>query len=210
MANITCLVIIFLSCWTQLWAQDERTFREMLVPKSFRVEEAPKVHFKTRSKSYFIDINGDLLQENIYFANRDGQTYFYIEDIQGKKVFEQKLVGVGPGQWPYRLSFRWLAPNSSAILIHYFEGRVDYLRSRGTSRLDVISIDNKDLKTLSYSSGPIIWDELDDKKEHYHQRAYDVSVIDLDGDGIRDILVKYHLISRVLLYKGKGRWLRGE
>ncbi|PIP95465.1 MAG: hypothetical protein COW00_15715 [Bdellovibrio sp. CG12_big_fil_rev_8_21_14_0_65_39_13] len=206
MANITCLVIIFFCSWTQVWAQDERTFREMLVPKSFRAEEPAKVHYKTRSKNYFIDINGDLLQENIFFANRDGQTYFYIEDTYGKKVFEQKLVGVGPAQWPYRLSFRWLSPRSSAILIHFFEGRVDYLRSRGTSRLDVVTIDNKDLNTLSYKSGPIIWDEQNDKREHYHQRPYEVSVLDLDGDGMRDILVKYHLISRVMLYRGKGRW----
>ena len=102
---------------------------------------------------------------------------------------------------------RWLSPHSKAILIHYFEGKIDYLTSHGTSRLDVITIDDKDLKKIHFAKGPIIWDEVDDKRMHYHQRPYEISVIDLDGDGIRDISVKYHLISRVMLYRGNGKWV---
>ncbi|GAB4012920.1 MAG: hypothetical protein Fur0010_09200 [Bdellovibrio sp.] len=206
MAKLMLFVIIIFLHSLAAYAQDERTFRELLIPKDKSSDLKGKIHFKARSDNYFFDINDDLTQENLYFGNLDGQTYFFIEDHRRNIVFKQKLEGVGPGQWPYKLSLRWLSPKSKAILIHYFEGRVDYLQSRGTSRLDVVTIDDRDLKKINFFKGPIIWDEQDDKKQHYHQRPYEISVIDLDGDGIRDISIKYHLISRVMLYRGNGKW----
>lgn len=206
MAYFTFLVIIFFQLNPDAWAQDERTFRELIIPKDKRGEQTGKIHYKARTDNYFFDLNEDLVHENIYFGSLDGITYFFIEDHKRNVIFKQKLKGVGGNQWPYRVSMRWLSPKSKALLIHFYEGKIDYLTRRGTSRLDVVTIDNNNLREINYTEGPIIWDEYDDKKVHYHQRPYEVSVLDLDGDGIRDISVKYHLISRVMLYKGNGIW----
>ncbi len=193
-----------------IWAQDETIFRELYLYADKekikkRVEKDYKL--KARSNRHLIDMTGDDRPESFYTAKKDGEDWFHLFDNKGKEVFRYQLDANGPWARLFRIQKRVLNDKTDVYLLYFYEGITKYLNFKGTSRLYLLTIDNKDLKSASVYKGPILWDETRDFRDHYHQRKYEVSLFDLDRDKIREVTVNYGRMSRVYKYLGKGKWL---
>ncbi len=191
-------------------AQDERLVRDFLTGKLARGKNRAEKHrydFRVRTGRYRFDFDKDGRKESFFFAKQDGEDWLFIYDYLGNEVFRYQFDALGPLSRAYKIEARYLSRRHRVFLIYFFEGRTEYLKFQGTARLYLLTIDRKDLKTLKMAKGPYIWDEYSDGKGHYHQRSNLISLFDFDNDGIREVAVKYHLITRVFQYRESGHWV---
>ncbi|MCY4523561.1 MAG: hypothetical protein OXB84_02355, partial [Halobacteriovoraceae bacterium] len=152
-------------------------------------------------------LNKDGINEGLMVDMKGGEIWFNIYNTTGKKIKEFELQVKGPGARVYKINKRRISSNTDILILHFYEGYNDYLQFRGSARLYFITWDNNDFNTFSLYKGPVIFDEFEDVRGHYYRRNFDVSLIDFNNDGIKEILAKYHLISKVYQYQQKGKWI---
>ena len=190
-------------------AQDERYLRKLFIDKwikkhSDKVVKSYKYHQTT--SHYQLDLDGDEMSESLLMDMKGGEIWINIYNATGKKIKEFELQVEGQGARVYQINKRKLSLNSDLLIVHFYEGYNTYLRFRGTSRLYFITWDDNNLKTLSLYKGPVIFDEFESLRGHYHRRTYKLSLLDFNDDGIKEVLLKHHLISKVYRYRPGGRW----
>jgi hypothetical protein len=202
------LVILLLHSMVLL-AQDERYFRDLFSGELTRdkFQEKKKYKWEVETPFYDIDLDGDSWPESFVFAKKDGEDWINIYDKHKTLFFSKRLASKGADSGVYKISFHKLGPKYSVLLIYFNEGYTYYLNYLSTARLYFLSIDNQNLKTMRLERGPQVWREQEKRYKKYGLRKYEVGVKDLDGDGERDILVKFNNISRAYLYRGKGKWI---
>lgn len=192
-------------------AQDERFFRKLFSGDLLRKEEKKfkgEVDFRVASPFYKVDINTDGRVESLVTEKRDGQDWIHVHDFQNKRVFSGELEPMGMNSWLYKVSLRRIASGAKVLILHFYEGETEYLEFRANVRLYFLTIEKDDLSTFSLSKGPVVWDEHESfKGRHYHQRRYEIGLQDFNKDGIKEISVKYHLISWIYFYKSPGKWI---
>jgi hypothetical protein len=191
-------------------AQDERFFRELFTGDLAKKEKKifkGKLKFRHAGDMHKFDLNGDNRLEGIIAEKQDGQDFIHIHDWKGKRIFSGKLEPMGLNSWLYRISVRRFAKNSKVLILYFYEGETEYLEYRANVRLYFLTMETNDLGTLSLNKGPVIWDEYEDFKDHYHQRRYRIGLYDYNKDGIKEIAVHYHLSSWVYFYKSPGKWI---
>ncbi len=190
-------------------AQDERYFRDIYsgeMLQAAKEEVVPKIYYQAYSPRYVYDLNSDGVKEKFFYETRDGGHFVYVENANNDLLFKGNLESVGKGAYLYRIGLYKLNPKTTVMLLYFYEGNIDYIEFKGTSRLYFLTIEENNLQKIFLKKGPHIWEEFQNTKGHYRQRPYEVSLIDYNHDGTREIAVKHHLISRVYLYKGLGEW----
>ncbi len=191
-------------------AQDEAALWQMLeggrARESLRPQKSRPVHFKARTPRYRFDIGADARKESFYFAKHDGTDWMFIHDWKGNEVFRHSLDALGGDSRAYHIRATTLSPGVRLFLVYFYEGKTHYTVLRATARLYLLTLEAGDLKTLKMAKGPLVWDEHEDGLAHYRQRQHKVFLKDLNADGVREVVVRYHLITRVLSYQGEGRW----
>ena len=198
------MVIKILFFWiTGLFAQDEYLMRRLLVGEKKDVKAELPV-FNSKSSRYQFDFNQDGYKEFFFLSKVDGQDRFSIENFRGEEIFRYAFETKGLFSYAYQLQARRLSKDYQVFLIHFFEGKT---LLQGTARLYFLTVDNGRLSTLSMKMGPYLWEEFDNKRGHYRQRAKKLSLFDLDKDGVREVIVKHHLLPVVYKYKGNGKWV---
>jgi hypothetical protein len=193
----------------QVRAQDERYFRQLFTGEFARdpmKEEKGNYYLSISSPVYHVDLDDDGREERLIVVKHDGEDWIYIENHKRERIFSYKFTPKGGNSGLYRVNIRRLSKDTKIVLLQYYEGFVKYLESRGTARLYMMTIDKRDLSTIAVTPGPNIWDEHKDFKEHYHQRSSAFSLVDFNNNGIREVAVRYHLITRVYFYNGSGKW----
>lgn len=190
-------------------AQDERYFREIytgeMLPRK-AVDENKKIYYQAYTPRYVFDLNNDGEKEKFFYETRDGEHFFYLENTRNEQLYKGPFESVGKGAHLYRVGIHHLNSKTTVLLLYFYEGSIDYLNFQGTSRLYFLTIEDNDLHKIFFNKGPIIWEEFQNTKGHYRQRPYEISLIDYNQDGTREIAIKHHLISRVYIYRGKGQW----
>ena len=188
------------------WAQDERYFREFFGGELKKKAPKPRVFFKANSPLYEYDLDGDNRNESFVLEKRDGEDWLHVHGRapERKRIFSYRLSALGPKAHIYKISIRNLSSTTRVCIIHYYEGYTKYLEAKGTSRLYFLTMDNLDLKTLSMFRGPIVWEEIRSSKRHYYQRNYDVVLHDFNKDGIKEISVRFNVLSTVFFYEKGG------
>ena len=88
------------------------------------------------------------------------------------------------------------------------KGKTVGRRFESTARIFLLSFENNDLSTLSLTMGPHHFQEKEGQREQYWRRDLKVSIRDVNGDGVRDIIVEYNRIQRIMTYKKFGVWER--
>jgi Mor family transcriptional regulator len=206
------LLLLFLLAPWKAMPQDERYFRQIfsgeLAKSESRVEDK-KYSFFFHTPYYALDLNHDGNPEQILFVKKDGEDWLEIyqqKNGEKTKIFSYRFDALGFDSELFRIEFKRLSSKTSIILMHYYEGVSRYLELQATSRIYAGTIDNDDLKTLSVLKGPSFFEEHDSKKGHYHLRNYEVFLKDLNSDEVRELIIKYRLVSQVFLYSGEGKW----
>jgi hypothetical protein len=195
------------------WAQDERFVRKMLggglIPKSEIKNDRSKekAHWAVRSPLYKKDITGDMVPEYFFVQKRDGMTFFHLLDQYKREVAAYELNAVGSNSELYQINVRDLSDKVVVLVLNFFEGVTNYLEYLATSRIYFVTIANGDFSTAKVTKGPVIHEEFKDGNKHYHRRQYDWGLYDYNGDGQKEVFVKYNNIARVFFYQDTGSFL---
>ncbi len=193
-----------------LFAQDERDYRSLFLGKLKReAEERPTPNYKWRVNTpfYYLDLTGDGLEESFGVEKRDGEDWIHFLDLLKRPFKSFKLDATGVQSYLYRIQMAQLSKTTKVIILYFFEGMNQTTEFRSSGRLYFITIDDSKLATLSMYKGPYILYEKQELPEHYHQRKFNVTLEDINKDGSKEIIVRYHLINRVFSYIGSGQWI---
>ncbi|MBP9680294.1 MAG: hypothetical protein KBD76_02725 [Bacteriovorax sp.] len=192
--------------------QDERFFRQIfsgeLSPVTKPLEEK-KYSYYVHTPYYALDLNNDKNPEDLVYVKKENEDWIEIfENIKGekRKIFGYRFEAKGYNAELFRIEFKKLSDITSVLVMYYYEGLSRYTEMQGTSRIYVATIDNRDLMSLNVLKGPSVFEENRSLKGHYHLRNYQVSLSDLNNDGIKELIVKFRSISQVYVYEGSGKW----
>lgn len=204
--GIITLSLMFASC---AFAQDERFIRELYQDALRQTEEvkiAPKV--LAESPVYKLDLNRDGLEEGIRTSVRDGLDYIQIDDYSGKTIFESSLSTVAKNSRIYKINLKTISKDTDALIVYFYEGQNEAVQFEGTARIYFITIDKRNLKTISIFKGPHFFHEFEKQRNQYGKRYYRVNVVDYNSDNIKEISVSYNKISRIYRYLENGKWAK--
>lgn len=210
MHHFKVLILILLSF--ELWAQDERYYRQILKGElpSFGNEMVwtGEEKFSVDGAQYILDLNGDGIDEVIQPKKRDGVDWLEIKDSSMRNIFEAKLLAMGGNSSIYKIKLAHLSGSVRVLIVFLDEGKTEGRRFESTARIFLIPFENNDLRTMKLTQGPHHFQEKEAQREQYWRRDYNVEVRDVNQDGIRDVVVSYHHIQRIMLYSGNGNWTR--
>ncbi len=194
------------------WAQDERYYRQILngeLPKL--TEEAKDIYehqFNVKGASYSVDLNGDQFNEIIQPQKRDGVDWIEIRDNSQRKVFEAKLLAMGSESSLYKIKLAQISEKTKVMVLFLDEGKTAGRRFESTGRIFLISYDDNDFSTMRLTQGPHFFHEKEGQRDQYWRKSYDVEIRDLDKNGVREVIVEFNHIQRIMRYLGKGEWER--
>ncbi len=206
------LLFIFLLFMPVLHGQDERYYREMLkggLPNyAERAPEAAFHQFNVKGPAYRIDLNDDNIEETLQPQKRDGVDWLEIRDSSERILFQEKLLAMGSESVLYKIKLVRISATAKAIILFLDEGKTHGQGFESTARIYLISFDNNDLSTLKMTKGPHFFHEKEAQRDQYLRREYLVNVFDVDNDQVREVVVEFNKIQRIMKYIGKGVWLR--
>jgi hypothetical protein len=192
-----------------VFAQDERFFRKLFsgeLEKSFDTRDQKKYSYNLYTPEYALDLNNDKLSEYLVAVRRDSEDWLDIFNSYKERIFQYRFVNSGPNSSIYRVQRKMLDQKTTLLLIYYFEGENNYTIYESSARLYLMTIPHNDLTKISIYKGPSIFEEYRSLKQHYHIRDYQLGVLDLNNDGIKEVMVKYRNMSEVYFYTGDGKW----
>jgi hypothetical protein len=202
------LVIYLFFLLPPTFGQDERYFRTKMlggmVENAGQKKLLPSISIT--SDAYEIDLDDDGFKESFTTKNIDGLDHIQFYNKNQAKIFESKFDTKGPKSRLYRVESRRISSLTRLLILYYYEGVVNYLTLKNPGYLYFVTIDDKNLNTLSMTKGPMFWLEHKDIDNTYSQRKFDVDIFDFNNDGIKEVRAKYHQISSVFMYQGKGQW----
>lgn len=205
-------IILFLSLflWTHSWAQDELVFRSLFTGEVLKENEGVKVEIKhqylARSPLYLVDLNGNDRREGLNFIYKDGTYWFELYDFKREKLFEYKFQSLGAKAQVHRVRLVEISKNIKALVFYFFEGVTSYVESTATGRLYVLSFENGELKDLKMNRGAPYWYEKKDHLGRYQRRRYEMNVVDIDEDNVKEVITSSGKINHIMRYVGKGVW----
>lgn len=203
-------VAIILQFSSLAQAQDERFTRGLLSGDLTRIvtpQNESKYNYRVRSPYYEVDLNGDHKNESFVVEKKDGEDWVYVFNYQKIKIYSFKLDAGGAHSRLYRITSKSLSQNSKVYVLHFFEGVTQFLKFRSQARFYFLTIDNNNLASISTYKGPAFWEEFKSfKHNHYHQRKYELTAVDLNLDGVKELTLSYNDTRRVYFYKGNGSW----
>jgi hypothetical protein len=191
-------------------AQDERFTRELLSGDLTRIvapQSESKYNYKVRTPYYEIDLNQDDKNESFVVEKKDGEDWVHVYNYSKEKIYSFKLDTGGAHSRLYRITSKSLSKDFKVYVLHFFEGVTQFLKFRSQARFYFLTIDKNNLKSISTYKGPAFWEEFKSfKHNHYHQREYKLTAVDLDVDGIKELTLSYNDTRRVYFYRGNGYW----
>ncbi len=206
---LTFLILLPLS----LSAQDERFFRQIFSGElsktklKTQIENEPKSFWYSAHTPYYqLDINRDGDAERFVFLKKDNEDWLDIFDKTKKKIFSYRFENMGINSALYRIELKTLSPTTDILFLYYYVGTTKFIDSDSSAQLYLMTIDNRDLKTLHVLKGPSYFEELKTRRGHYHQRKYKIEMAHLSSDIDNQVIVKYRGISEVFFYTGNGKW----
>lgn len=190
-------------------SQDERYFRELITGDHVQAKEKEQkaADIVSFSKAYELDLTGNHRFERIIFERRDGIDWVTIYNYQKELLFEYPLDTQAADSRVYKLKLNDVSQTERLLTLYFYEGATDYLNFKGNVRLYFITFKKADLNQMKAQKGPRIWEEFSDKRGHYHQRAYDVNLVDLNSSQVKEIVVNYKTIRRVYKMDDKMNWV---
>ena len=185
------------------WGQDGKFLRDLQQGK-FRTTQdrsADQYSFVLESMLYEIDLNQDGSQEGIIFEQRDGESWMVLYNAQGRKLGEWKFSSSGRYAAPVLLRLRVLGPQVIVLAIAFKEGENAYTEFSNTIRWYFLLMEGLQLRNMHLIPGPLMAEERLDFQRRYVRRGSQIQFVDLNQDGILDIVVGYRAIRRAYVYR---------
>ena len=201
-------LILFLIFMSSAFSQDERFFRELISGEltQDKVKEKKVYKWTANSPLYEIDLGNAHFPESLVIEKKDGEDWLHVHDEKKARIFSFHFDVNGKDSWIYRITKKKISKNTDILLIYYYEGNTDYRNFKGSVRLYVLTVDNRNLSTISVFKGPIFWDEREMPGGKYTQKKFEVNLIDFNHDGIMEIAVGGKSLYNILTYSPGGKW----
>ncbi len=193
------------------YSQDERSFRELFsaeLDKEVRDEVTEDAKYVVTTPLYKIDLDGDFRKESILYEFKDGKSWIHFLNYDETRLKSFKLEVNGYGAKVYKVRVRNLSKDTLGLVFFFYEGLTKYTEINSTVRLYFVTIDNKDLSKIYMEKGPIFWEEKRTHQGHYFQRPNELSFVDFNKNGTKEILVKQGNTANVFMYLQRGKWLK--
>jgi hypothetical protein len=197
----------------KLQAQDERFFRqifsgELQASKSTELTDGTKktYWYSAHTPFYNLDLNQDGQSEKIVFVKKDNEDWLDIFDSAKNKIFSYKFENMGINSGLYRIEQKRLSPETEILFLYYYVGSTQFTNTDASARLYLLTIDNRDLKTMHVLKGPSYFEERKTSSEHYHQRKYFIELVQLNKSATKEVVIKHAGMSEVFIYSGNGKW----
>ena len=211
MVHYLGLFLISALSWS-VFAQDERFYRQILNGElpllGSEISEVQEHQFNVKGAAYNVDLNDDGIEEIIQPQKRDGVDWIEIKSSNQSKIFDAKLLAMGGESVIYKAKLAHISLTTKLLMIFLDEGKTAGKRFESTARIYLITFDNNDLSTMRMTVGPHHFHEKERQRDQYWHRDYSVEIRDVDKNGIRDVVVQFNHIQRIMLYKGNGDWDR--
>ncbi|CBW25540.1 putative exported protein [Halobacteriovorax marinus SJ] len=204
---VTFLFLISMSSFSQ----DERSFRELFraeLDKEVRDELASDAKYVVNTPLHKIDLDGDHRKESIFYEFKDGKSWIHFLGYDETRLKSFKLEVNGFGAKVYKIRVRQLSKDSLGLVFFFYEGMTKYTELNSTVRLYFVTIDHQDLNKIYMEKGPIFWQEKRTQQGYYFQRPNELSFVDFNRNGTKEILVKQGNTASVFMYLSKGKWLK--
>lgn len=212
MVQQSILLFIFFLFLGKVHGQDERYYRHILsgeLPNFSETNGEAVFHqFNVKGPSYKLDLDGDKIEESLQPQKRDGVDWIEIRDHSERIIFAQKLLAMGSESVLYKIKLVQISPKVKALILFLDEGKTQGRGFESTARIYLVSYENNDLSTMKMIKGPHFFHEKEAQRDQYFRRKYMVNVYDVDNDGVREIVVQFNHIQRILKYAQKGEWTR--
>jgi hypothetical protein len=160
----------------------------------------------TTTPMYKIDLNNDKHKEGILYHKDNGKEKLNIFSYENKLIKSFELDIFGKNAALQRVLIKSLSSNLRTIILYFYAGEQEYLEFQSQGRLYFINIDNGNLQDMKIFKGPSFWSESKDTYGNYYRRHYNLELNDLNNDGIKEVIVKYSILSNVCYYLGDGDW----
>lgn len=191
----------------ETFSQNESYINEIFGEKKpFQIQEieAP-VKWQVTSDVYKIDLNNDNFAEGVQFVKKDGQNFFYLYDTNGYVLMKEKMQTLGINSHVYKFRIKKIRDDVVGILIYFYTGHTQKIKTEGLSYLYLASINIKDFSKKSFMRGPPIFREYQNK-DFYSKRYYFLKFDDLDADGSQDLVVYLDHTKYVYWIDKNSRW----
>ncbi len=192
------IILTFLSCF----AQDEWFFHNMQKGETVIDKDTPLPnHYFANSKFFQIDLTGDGIDDYFRVEMVDGIYYLRILDNNRSEAGRFKFQVHGHSARVYRVLKKNLGKGVVVTLFFFFEGKAGYLQksNRGGLYALISRQGEKSHMKNKYEFRRLtsLWVEKKDTAENVFKRLYKVGARDIDGNGIRDVIVRSNYIKRV-------------
>ncbi len=199
---------LFLILFSIVYGQDERYFRELISGEltQEKIKEKKVYKWTANSPFYQIDLGNKPYPESIVIEKKDGEDWLHIHDEKKTRIFSYHFDVNGKDSQVFRISKKKISNKTDLLIIYYYEGNTDYRNFRGSVRLYFLTVDNRDLNTISVFKGPICWDEREMPGGKYTQKKFEVDLIDFNNDGVFEIAVGGKFLYQVFSYSLGAKW----
>ena len=210
-------VIFFLNFFLMTlmaYSQDERKYRQLIDKtqknKNNEHEVMPFSHFVQNQGRYQLDLNSDKIEEIVEIQKRDGLDWIIIKASNETVLYQTKLPTVGSQSVIFKMLLLNISKTRSikTLVLFFDEGMIKSKKWESTARILLLTFENHDLRNIKLTIGPHFFHEKNSQRDQYWRRDYEVKSLDLNADQMREIIVKYQHIQRILIYKGDGIWER--
>jgi hypothetical protein len=210
-------VIFFLNFFLMTllaYSQDERKYRQLIDKtqknKNNEHEVMPSSTFVQNQGRYQLDLNSDKIEEIVEIQKRDGLDWIIIKASNETVLYQTKLPTVGSQSVIFKMLLLNISKTRSikTLVLFFDEGMIKSKKSESKARILLLTFENHDLRNIKLTIGPHFFHEKYSQRDQYWRRDYEVKSLDLNADQMREIIVKYQHIQRILIYKGDGIWER--
>jgi hypothetical protein len=196
------------------YSQDERKYRQLIDKTQKNKNNEHEVmsfsHFVQNQGRYQLDLNSDKIEEIVEIQKRDGLDWIIIKASNETVLYQTKLPTVGSQSVIFKMLLLNISKTRSikTLVLFFDEGMIKSKKWESTARILLLTFENHDLRNIKLTIGPHFFHEKNSQRDQYWRRDYEVKSLDLNADQMREIIVKYQHIQRILIYKGDGIWER--
>ena len=201
MTELMIWTILILSSLSVTHGQDERFFQKLYSrQRQQKAELGPREYsWEFWGKVFRYDLNGDGIAEGLQAAKKDHENWFYIRESGGRVLAAYQLETRGREGRLYRIKIKQIADQLKLLILYFYEGFTEWSEFYGTATLYFLVLNASDLNSLKWTKGPTMW--LEHKTvTGYRQRDYGIKIQDMDGDGIKEVMVHQGHIQRIFRY----------
>ncbi|MCB9091651.1 MAG: hypothetical protein H6621_08545 [Halobacteriovoraceae bacterium] len=202
--------LFFCAIFGRSFAFDQRDFEEIFLDEKSILEKDKQQSNKFTAKSgdYFIDLDKDAVNEKINFQYTDGHLYSFIYKSGSELVLKFKHPCRGGDANIERILFKEMNKQRGVLIFVINEGKLETSEKIQTMRIDIITIDRREMDQSFITYGPNLSTEKTNWMGNELGKKADIQFKELNNIEPFEIFLKDSTRSLVLHFDEKNKTWR--